>query len=105
MTWQDTIKHHQFLEKKFIFEKDLLIQTKSQNNFFQIYISAINEKIGFICSRKLCTFCAVSTKSVRLDLLRNELESSQNMHRTKYKIAYLLWYLTPCHPLAHLTSS
>ena len=63
------------------------------------------KKLVSFALKKLCTFCAVSTKSLRLDLLRNELESSQNMHRTKYKIAYLLWYLTPCHPLAHLTSS
>lgn len=51
----------------------------------------MNEENSFIHLRKLCSFCAMSTKPVRkLQMLGNEVESSQN---ASYYIqnSFLLW--------------
>ena len=56
------MKDHQYLENSVIFKKGFTYPNKNHKTIFlQVY---------------LCTICAVLTKSVRLDILRNEFESS-----------------------------
>ena len=38
----------------------------------------MNEQAGFVCLKKICILWTVLTKSVRLQILWNEIESSQN---------------------------
>ena len=53
-----------------------LSKQKSRNNF--LYIPLINEETNFVRLRKFCTLCAVSLKPVRLHILENKVEYSQN---------------------------
>ena len=46
--------------------------------YLHIYISLIYEETSFFCLRKFCTFWAVLAKYLRLHILEDEVESSQN---------------------------
>ena len=46
--------------------------------FIILYVFLIYEETSFVCLRKFCRLWAVSAKYVRLHILENEVESSQN---------------------------